>query len=211
MSKNKNNISLYEQQEERIRVQSDAFITLLTERGILGDHRIDDERIRNARQTKQKNTYHNTLMLLQHYRTIAWMLECFPDNVAEELDRPFENLDELIDHIDVEMSMGNRKLESRIEGVRKSRILLDRVNEALTVLKKKPENGEILYNLIYQTFITPENLSLTDILYRLDISPRHYYRLRSQAITILSIRLWAAPAKDVDFWLEMLTLLEGLS
>ena len=139
------------------------------------------------------------------------MLECFPDNVAEELDRPFENLDDLIDHIDVEMSMGNRKLESRIEGVRKSRILLDRVNEALTVLKKKPENGEILYNLIYQTFITPENLSLTDILYRLDISPRHYYRLRSQAITILSIRLWAAPAKDVDFWLEMLTLLEGLS
>ena len=172
MSKNKNNISLYEQQEERIRVQSDAFITLLTERGILGDHRIDDERIRNARQTKQKNTYHNTLMLLKNYRTIAWMLECFPDNVAEELDRPFENLDELIDHIDVEMSMGNRKLESRIEGVRKSRILLDRVNEALTVLKKKPENGEILYNLIYQTFITPENLSLTDILYRLDISPR---------------------------------------
>ena len=211
MSKNKNNISLYEQQEERIRVQSDAFITLLTERGILGDHRIDDERIRNARQTKQKNTYHNTLMLLKNYRTIAWMLECFPDNVAEELDRPFENLDDLIDHIDVEMSMGNRKLESRIEGVRKSRSLLDRVNEALTVLKKKPENGEILYNLIYQTFITPENLSLTDILYRLDISPRHYYRLRSQAITILSIRLWAAPAKDVDFWLEMLTLLAGLS
>ena len=211
MSKNKNNISLYEQQEERISVQTEAFITLLPERGILGDHRIDDERIRNARQTKQKNTYHNTLMLLKNYRTIAWMLECFPDNVAEELDRPFENLDELIDHIDVEMSMGNRKLESRIEGVRKSRILLDRVNEALTVLKKKPENGEILYNLIYQTFITPENLSLTDILYRLDISPRHYYRLRSQAITILSIRLWAAPAKDVDFWLEMLTLLEGLS
>ena len=211
MSKNKDNISLYEQQEERIRIQSDAFITLLTERGILGDHRIDDERIRNARQAKQKNTYHNTLMLLKNYRTIAWMLECFPDNVAAELDRPFEELDELIEHIDIEVSMGNRKLESRIEGVQKSRILLDRVNEALTVLKKKPENGEILYNLIYQTFITHEKLGLTDILYRLDISPRHYYRLRSQAITILSIRLWAAPAKDVDFWLEMLTLLEGLN
>jgi len=211
MSKNKDNISLYEQQEERIRIQSDAFITLLTERGILGDHRIDDERIRNARQAKQKNTYHNTLMLLKNYRTIAWMLECFPDNVAAELDRPFVELDELIDHIDIEMSMGNRKLESRIEGVQKSRILLDRVNEALTVLKKKPENGELLYNLIYQTFITPEKLGLTDIQYRLDISPRHYYRLRSQAITILSIRLWAAPAKDVDFWIEMLTLLERLN
>ena len=169
MSNKKNNTSLYEQQEERIRVQSEAFITLLTERGILGDHRIDNEKIRNAQQAKQKNTYHNTLMLLKNYRTIAWMLECFPDNVAEELDRPFEELDELIDHIDIEMSMDNRKLESRIEGVQKSRILLDRVNEALTVLKKKPENGELLYNLIYQTFITPEKLSLTDILYRLTL------------------------------------------
>ena len=210
MSKNKDNISLYEQQEERIRIQSDAFITLLTERGILGDHRIDDERLRTARQAKQKNTYHNTLMLLKNYRTIAWMLECFPDNVAAELDRPFEELDELIDHIDIEMSMGNRKLESRIEGVQKSRILLDRVNEALTVLKKKPENGEILYNLICQTFITPEKLSLTDILYRLDISPRHYYSLRSQAITILSIRLWAAPIAEVDMWFDILTLMENL-
>ena len=207
----KNNISLYEQQEERIRVQSDAFITLLTERGILGDHRIDDQKIRSARQTKQKNTYHNTLMLLKNYRTIAWMLECFPDDVSVELERPFEKLDRLIENIDLEVAMGNRKLESRMEGVQKSRILLDRVNEALTVLKKKPENGELLYNLIYQTYITPEKLGLTDVLYRLDISPRHYYRLRSQAITILSIRLWASPGKDVDFWLEMLTLLEGLS
>ena len=32
----------YEQQEKRIQAQSDAFITLLTKRGILGDSRIDD-------------------------------------------------------------------------------------------------------------------------------------------------------------------------
>ena len=210
MSNKKDNKSMYEQQEDFLRVQSDAFITLLTKRGILGDHQIDDEKIRSARQEKQRNTYHNTLMLLKNYRTIAWMLECFPNDVAAELDRPFEELDELIESIDIEVSMGNKKLESRIEGIQKSRILLDRVNEALSVLKKKPENGDMLYNLIYQTYITPEKLVLTDILYRLDISPRHYYRLRSQAITILSIRLWSAPDKDVDFWFEMLTLLEGL-
>lgn len=32
----------YEQQEKRIQAQSDAFITLLTKRGILGDSQIDD-------------------------------------------------------------------------------------------------------------------------------------------------------------------------
>lgn len=84
------------------------------------------------------------------------------------------------------------------------------MNEALTVLKKKPDNGKKLYDLIYQTYIAPEKVSRTELLYRLDISSRHYYRLRQQAITILSIRLWAAPTADVDFWLEMLTLLESL-
>jgi len=34
------------------------------------------------------------------------------------------------------------------------------------------------------------------------------YRLRSQAFNILSLRLWAAPAEELDSWLEVLTLLE---
>lgn len=208
MSKQENN--LYEQQENRIMEQSDAFIGLLTKRGILADRKIDDEKIRSARQEKTKNSYHNTLMLLQHYRTIVWMLECFPETIAQELEKPLENLDALLEHVDLEMAMGNRKLEGRMEGVRKSRLLLDRVNEALTVLKKKPENGERLYRLIYLSYIAPEQLTHTELLYRLDMSSRHYYRLRQQAITILSIRLWAAPAADVDLWLEMLTLLEGM-
>lgn len=201
----------YAQQEDNIKAHSEAFINLLAKRGIIGDNKIDNEKIRAAQQEKRKNTYHNTLMLLKNYRNIAWMMECFPDTIAEELEEPFEELDELIDRIEVEAEFSNKKLENRIEGVQKSRILIDRVNEALTVLKKKPLDGEKLYNIIYQTYITPEKLTITEILYRLDLSPRHYYRLREQAITILSIRLWSAPTGDADFWLEMLTLLEGMS
>lgn len=208
MSKQDN--SLYEQQERRIQAQSDAFITLLTKRGILADQQINDEKKRIAKQEKAKNSYHNTLMLLQHYRTIMWMLECFPETVAVELDRPFEGIDRLIENVDTAVTLGNKKIESRIKGIQKSRLLIDRVNEALTVLKKKPENGERLYDLIFATYIAPENLNHQDLMFKLNMSSRNYYRLRQQAITILSIRLWSAPASDVDFWLEMLTLLEGL-
>lgn len=154
--------------------------------------------------------YHNTLLLLQHYRNIVWALECFPATVAEELDHPLGDLDALLDRMDLEFGMNNRKLESRMESVRKSRLLLDRVNEALSVLKRKPENGAKMYELIYLTYIAPDKLSHTDLLYRLDISSRHYYRLRQQAFTILSIRLWSAPAGEVDSWLEVLTLLESI-
>ena len=105
MSSKQNKKAMYKQEEDRIIAHSEAFIGLLTRRGILGDQKIDDEKIRIAQQEKKKNTYHNTLMLLKNYRTIAWMLECFPDSIAEELDEPFEGLDELIDRIDIETSL----------------------------------------------------------------------------------------------------------
>ena len=200
----------YEQQEKRIQAQSDVFITLLTKQGILGDSRIDDAQRRAARQEKTKNCYHNTLMLLQHYRTLVWMLECFPETVATELDRPFEGVDKLIEDVDVEVALGNKKIESRMQGMQKSRLLMDRLNEALTVLRKKPDNGERLYNLIYTSYIAPEVLNHQEVLYRLNLSSRNFYRYRQQAISVLSIRLWATAAPDVDFWLEMLTLLKGL-
>ncbi len=202
---------LFKQQEEKIIEHSSTFINLLVQRGILGDHQINDEKVRTAQKTKRKNTYHNTLLLLKNYRTMVWVIECFPENIAAELERPFTHVDELLSSIDTEISLENYKLESRIAGLQKSRVLIDRVNDALTVLKNKPNDGERLYDLIYLTYITPEKLSLSDILYRLDMSPRHYYRLREQAITILSIRLWATPVKEMDVWFEILTLLEGMN
>ena len=204
------NKALYEQQESQLSAQSSAFINLLTKRGILEDREIDNDRIRQAQKEKKRNMYHNTLLLLQHSRNIGWALECLPATVAEELDHPLGDLDALLDRMDLEFGMNNRKLESRMESVRKSRLMLDRVNEALSVLKRKPENGAKMYELIYLTYIAPDKLSHTDLLYRLDISSRHYYRLRQQAFTILSIRLWSAPAGEVDSWLEVLTLLESI-
>ena len=200
----------YEQQEAQIAEKSQAFINLLTQRGILANPKVTDEKIRAARQKKDRDSYHNTLLLLQNYRTLVWVMECFPETVAEELDRPFSDVDELLEQMDLQLTMGNRKLENQLEGAKKSRLLLDRVNEALTVLRQKPRNGDDLYKLIYLTYIGPETLSHRELIYRLAMSSRQYYRFREQAITILSIRLWSAPSANVDFWLDMLTFLESI-
>ena len=191
--------------------KSDALIDFLTRRGVIADENIDSEKVRAARAEKQRMMFHNTRLLLENYRNIAWALECFPDTVADELEQPFESLDTLLDRVEAEVGMGNRKLEGRMESVRKSRLLLDRINEALSVLKRKPGNGEKLYELIYLTYIAPDKLTHTDLLFRLDLSSRHYYRLREQAIRIISLRLWSAPNSEADAWLEVLTLLEGMA
>lgn len=200
----------YKQQEDQILRQSEAFLQMLTKRGILGDPEISDKKIRQADADKKRKMYHNTMLMLQNYRDISWALECFPAQIAEELDRPMQTLDSLLSAIDAQIGMDNKKLERRLESIQKSRLLIDRINEALTVLRKKPRDGELMYNVIYHTFIIPEALSHANIIYRLSISSRHYYRLRQQALNILSIRLWSVPVVELDAWLEVLTLLEEM-
>ena len=209
INKNSDN-SLYEQQERKLSGQSEAFLNMLTQRGLLEDPAIGDDKVRQAVKAKKRNMYHNTKMMLKHYRDITWALECFPADVAAELDRPLNDLDAILSLINTELGMDNTKLESRLMSVQKSRLLLDRFNEALTVLRKKPGNGELMYQSLYLCYIAPESLSHNEILFRLNISERHYYRIRQQAVNILSIQLWAAPAGELDAWLEVLTLLEAL-
>ena len=59
-----------------------------------------------------------------------------PETIAEELDKPFEGIDMLLEHVDTELALGNKKLAGRLEGVEKSRLLIDKLEMALTVLKQ---------------------------------------------------------------------------
>jgi len=196
--------------ENNLSDQSKAILNMLTDRGLVDDKKIDDEIIRQVEKEKRRRMFHNTELLLQHYRNITWMLECFPANLAEELDKPMHDLDALLSAVSEEIELDNRRLENRLKSVSKSRMLLDKFNEALTILKQKPGNGQKMYDIIYNTYVIPEKLTHLQLIYRLDLSTRHYYRLRNQAINILSLRLWAAPANDLDSWLDILTILENI-
>ena len=200
----------YEQQESQLSDYSSGFIKMLTKRGLIEDQDINDKKVRQVEKMKKRNMYHNTLLMLQNYRNIVWAMECFPANLADELGTSLKSLDALLYIVSDEIDFDNAKLESRLKNVHKSRLLLERVNDALTLLKHKPGNGELMYEIIYETYIIPEVLTHAEILYRVCVSSRHYYRLRQQAINILSLRLWSAPTGELDAWLEALTLLETL-
>ena len=75
---------------------------------------------------------------------------------------------------------------------------MDRFNEALTFLRKKPGDGERLYRVVYETYVNPANLEREEIFRKLLLSSRVYYRLRQQAINIISIRLWSVPTQELD-------------
>jgi len=200
----------YKQEEFQLSQQTATFLNILTDRGIIGSNQLDEEKIKQVAKSKKRKKYHNTLMLLQNYRSIVWVLQCLPAQIAEELDKPMEDLDALLSLINAELGMDNTRNENRLRSVEKSRLLLDRFNEALTILKQKPGNGAKLYDIIYMNYIGSEELTPTEIFNRLEISGRHFYRLREQAINILSIRLWSAPTAEFESWVEVLALFEEL-
>lgn len=189
--------------------QIDAVLEILANHGMIPDQNIASKDAQSRIQEKRQRMYHNTSLLLKNYRDIKWILECFPDEVAAELETPFTTVDALLTAMDLEMSLGNSKLEGRLKSMNKSRLMIDRLNDALSVLRKKPGNGEALYQVIYYSFLCPEELSSEAVLNKLGLSTRHYYRMRGEAITILSIRLWSAPNGALDTWLDILTLLES--
>jgi hypothetical protein len=187
-------------------LNAEAVLSFLRDRGILTG---DDVSPQQIVEKKQKQAYHNTLLLLANYRNILWQTDSELETIAAELELPLKNLDAVLSRIDAQIGMENRRLELRLERLSKTRLLLDRINDALTALKRKPENGQLLYDLIYMTYIGEEKLLQTDVLFRLNISRRHYYRLKEQAVSIISLRLWSAPSSDLDLWLELVSMLSG--
>ena len=182
----------------------EAVLSFLRERGILADESITPQQVE---EKKRKEAYHNTLLLLSNYRNILWQTDSELETIAAELNLPLQKLDAVLSRIDAEIGMENRRLELRLERLAKTRQLLDRINDALTSLKRKPDNGPLLYELIYLTYIGEEKLVLNDILYRLNISRRHYYRLKEQAVSAISLRLWVAPTTDLEIWLSLVAML----
>ena len=120
------------------------------------------------------------------------------------------SLGELAEKIDIQTSLENARIESRVNAMMKTRYLVDRIHEALAVIRKKPGNGEDLYSVLYTTYLDPVERKHEEILKELRMTSRTYYRLRKEAITIMSIRLWSAPSGETASWLEVLTILEEM-
>ena len=64
--------------------KAEEILSLLERRGIVEDQSIASKKARAADQKMRRKMYHNTQLMLKHYRDIVWALECFPKQVAED-------------------------------------------------------------------------------------------------------------------------------
>lgn len=199
----------YAEEEMNLSDQSKAFVDYLTSRGVLSDPKISDKNIREKKKELAKKANHNTLLLLKHYRDIIWAMNSIPSELKQELNIPLSDLDGLLDRLDTEMSLENVEMENRLRTIMKSRLLIDRLNEAVSVLKDKPTDGDLLYEVIYRTYIGPKPSTITNLIIDMNMTRRRYYRYRNMAIELISIKLWSTPDSKIELWLDLLEILDN--
>lgn len=208
--KRRKNVTLSAEAAKDLNPQATAIIDMLVNSGVVEDKRITNEAIRKAQQDKDKERYKNTEILLENYRLIIWVAESIPEEMATELLIPMNDIDLLAKKLDIELALENRRVEARLNAMVKTRQLIDRVHDALTVLRTYPHGGEEMYRAIYTTYIDPAERSRDEILRILGVSGRTYYRIRAKAIRLISTRLWLGPSQEISAWLEVLSILTNL-
>lgn len=204
-----NNANEYSVQEAKMKSISAGFIDMLTSKGLLEDKMIKSESARKANMQRKRIMHHNTLQLLKHYRDINWAIQSVPKELAEELDAPLIEVDALLNLVNSEMDSDHGRMEGRLLSLRKSRLMLDKLHQAVNRLRSKPNNGELMFQILTMSFLQEERLDPQEVFEILGISQRHYYRIRRQAIQLLSILLWSSPDRELDGWLDVLVLLEN--
>lgn len=196
------------EEEMKLSGNERRFLDFLKKSGYLSDPDVENPEVRAKKKADNRRIYHNTHLMLQHYRDLVWVMETIPNELKSELDIPLADLDALISRLDIELSLNNRRLESRLDALIKTRALVDRLNEAIGFLRTKPGDGELLYQIIYHTYIAKKTHSFYDLIELVGLSKSRYYTLRKRAITLIGVKLWSVPDEKLELWLEVLSYFE---
>ena len=184
------------------------FVQLLINCGAMPDPKIQKLTVQQATQKFNERCYHNTQKLLENYRKVAWMLNDAPSALAEELDIPFANIDTLAEKIKTEEIFENNMVETQLRSFEEAKINITRLLEAVSKLKEVPSNGERMFEIINHYYLSKEKYTADRIAQDLDISISTLHRLRKDAISLISYRMWGSADKMVDIALRAMTIYE---
>lgn len=154
--------------------------------------------------TKDEYLYHNTEILLKKYRDVVWSIEV--SAVQAQINFEIEmdcKLDEFLDMAySAGMDVSGTKIQEQMRTLERNKKMLEIINSAVNVLRKKQLEGEIYYWIIYYTYLSDKPMKrVEDIIVRVAehsemMSWKTYFNKRKKAIEILSSILWGFTSKD---------------
>ena len=96
--------------------------------------------------------YHDTWTLLKNYRSVSWSIEVSDYNLQAEFRTEYGCASEAV--LDgLEASNSNTHLESYVHSLERSKRMLQLINSAIDLMRKKHEKGELYYWILYYTYL----------------------------------------------------------
>ncbi|MGM9917401.1 hypothetical protein [Anaerotignum sp.] len=160
----------------------------------------------------EKLIFHNTQLLLEHYRDVVWSLEVSVfqanTNFQSEFGSTIEEFLEL--SYEAGLDLPSSDVAARIRSINKSRNMLRIIDSAVALLREKYRNGEECYWVLYYTYLSPQEIGGVDeIVERIsnmfqDFSRSTYYRRKNESIKRMGDLLWGFTTNTCDPALELL-------
>ena len=155
--------------------------------------------------------YHDTWTLLKNYRSVSWSIEVSDYNLQAEFRTEYGCASEAV--LDgLEASNSNTHHESYVHSLERSKRMLQLINSAIDLMRKKHEKGELYYWILYYAYLSPQQCENAGAILQsletkgISISLRTYYVHRDEAIEVLSSILWGYTSQDCENITKLLTL-----
>jgi len=96
---------------------------------------------------KEDWIFHNTKLLLEHYRDVVWNLEVAAFRANASFQSEFgSSLEEFLElSYEAGLDLPESDVASRIQSMNKSRNMLRLIDSSVTILRERNKSGEIYY------------------------------------------------------------------
>lgn len=152
----------------------------------------------------EKKMYHNTEILLKRYRDVVWSMEV--SAIQAQMNFELEMGCSLAEFLEMSYNAGmdfsGTDIQEQIRTLERSKKMLNIIDASVEILKKH-KNDEVLYWVLYYTYLSEKQLKSVDEIIKKVLEQtggymclKTYYRNRKKAIELLSTILWGFTSKE---------------
>lgn len=165
-------------------------------------HRVDAKAA--SGDEEKSDRLHNTKLLLKKYRRVAYAVRISEEELNLRMEMAHGTRISTLE-VNAElagMDLSNTKLESYTRTIVRSQNMLDIITSALDAVRQDPDHGELMYQILFLTYFTPQKLRNRDcILSELEkagfpLSATTYHVYLNAAIEAIDRILWGYTARD---------------
>ena len=143
---------------------------------------------------EQQTVFQKAKLILSVYRDVAWssirkseeLKSGASELLGNSLSLGLMYLSDFAPDVDKE------KFEAQVSFLFETSCMIELVDKAMIKVKEYHQNGEVYYEILSKSYLTPYRYKETELLEALDISRTHYYTLRREAISLLGVALWGS-------------------